>query len=193
MLHAMTDSFQDLDARLDRLERALDARGGIMVSALDGFIAALWLLPEAPPHEAWLASVLEFKEGEDSRTTADIVRVVLDHYNAVGYALRSEVYTPVFAIGDEDPETTIWQIWAEGFGHAVGLFSDAFEAWLSDDSATGDAFRLMVLMTGLAMDDGEVEQDMEAQEVAEMKANAPDIIVAALCELYDARLAASGA
>ncbi|MEI9904422.1 MAG: hypothetical protein WDN06_10960 [Asticcacaulis sp.] len=44
----------------------------------------------------------------------------------MGYALRTDTYTPIFAIGDEDLETTIWQIWAEGFGHAVGLFSDAF-------------------------------------------------------------------
>ncbi|MEI9904421.1 MAG: SEC-C metal-binding domain-containing protein [Asticcacaulis sp.] len=50
----------------------------------------------------------------------------------------------------------------------------------------------MLLLTGLAMEDGEVEQGMDADEVVEMKAGAPDIIVAALYELYDARLKASG-
>ncbi|MEI9904423.1 MAG: UPF0149 family protein [Asticcacaulis sp.] len=61
---------------LDRLERALDARGGIMVSALDGFIAALWLLPEQPLQAQWLAVVLEFEEDEDTRTLADLIRLV---------------------------------------------------------------------------------------------------------------------
>lgn len=188
------DETSDTDARIEKLERALIKHDGIIIAELDGFIAGLWLLPQEPKAEAWVPYVLGWgKEGEFV-ADPDLLRLVSDHYNGVGYELRSGAYQPVYMMSGEGEEEEIgWEPWIDGFAAVVGLYPDAFQAVVSAETEAGEAFRMLVALAGIAMGDEEVAQEMGPEAIAELGQAAPDMIPECLYVAYDAKLDASGA
>jgi len=185
------DDTTDTDARIAKLERALIAHDGIIIAELDGFITALWLLPEEPKAESWVPYVFGWgKEGEFV-ADPDLVKMVSDHYNSVGYELRAGTWQPVYMIGED--EAVAWEPWIDGFAAVVGLYPDAFQAVVSDETEEGEAFRMLVALAGIAMGDEEVAAEMGPEAIAELNEAAPDIIPECLYQVYDHKLAASGA
>ena len=188
------DEFDEIDARIARLEKALIAHDGIIIAELDGFIAALWLLPQEPKAESWVPYV--FGWGKDGEFVADpdLVKLVSDHYTGVGYELRTGSYHPVYMTSGEGADEDIgWEPWIDGFAAVVGLYPDAFQAVVSDETEVGEAFRMLVALAGIAMGDEEVAEEMGAEAIAELNEAAPDIIPECLYQVYDHKLAASGA
>ena len=185
------DDISDADIRIAKLEKSLIQHDGIIIAELDGFIAALWLLPEEPKAEAWVPYVFGWGKDAEFVADADLVKLVSDHYSGVGYELRSGTYQPVYMIGDD--EEVDWAPWIDGFAAVVGLYPDAFQAVVSAETEAGEALRMLVALAGVAMGDDEVAEEMGAEAIAELSQAAPDLIPECLYTVYDARLEASGA
>ncbi|WP_443748149.1 UPF0149 family protein [Asticcacaulis solisilvae] len=192
------DETTDPDVRVARLERALVEHDGILIAELDGFLAALWLLPQEAPAGKWLPIVFGWGKDEtyqgDSAADIELAKLIADHYNGVGFELRSGAYSPVYmAPDDEADDEVIWQPWAQGFGAAVGEFSEGFESLVAAETEAGEAFRMLVALIGVAMEDPDVAEDMGEENMAELAAAAPDLITECVYALYDAKLETSGA
>jgi len=188
------DDTTDIDARIARLERALIAHDGIIIAELDGFIAALWLLPEEPKAETWVPYV--FGWGKEGEFVADpeLVRLVSDHYNGVGFELRSGTYQPVYMMsGEGDEEEVAWEPWIDGFSAVVGLYPEAFEALMAADGEISESFQMLMALAAVAMGDEDTLSEMGETTVAEFSQAAPDLIPECVYALYDAKLETSGA
>ncbi len=185
------DDTTDTDARIAKLERALIRHDGIIIAELDGFIAALWLLLEEPKAEAWVPYVFGWGKEDAFVADPDLVKMVSDHYNSVGYELRAGTWQPVYMIGDD--ETVAWEPWIDGFAAVVGLYSDGFQDVVSAETEAGEALRMLIALAGVAMEDAEVAEEMGADAIAELNEAAPDLIPECVYALFDARLEASGA
>jgi uncharacterized protein len=191
------DDTTDPDVRVARLERALVRHDGILIAELDGFVTALWLLPQAAA-EQWLPVVFGWgkDEADERDVDADIelAKLIAEHYNGIGRELRTGAYSPVYmAPDDEADDSVIWQPWAQGFGAAVGEFAEGFEALVAAETEAGEAFRMLIALVGLAMGDPEVLEDMGAENAAKLGEAAPDMIPECVSALYEARLESSGA
>jgi len=185
------DDTTDTDARIAKLERALIAHDGIIIAEFDGFITALWLLPEEPKAEAWVPYVFGWgKEGEFV-ADPDLVKLVSEHYNGVGFELRSGAWQPVYMVGDD--EAVAWEPWIDGFAAVVGLYPEAFQATVSAETETGEALRMLIALAGVAMGDEDTTEEMGAEAIAELNEAAPDLIPECVYALFDAKLETSGA
>ncbi len=193
-MNAPHDDTTDTDARIEKLERALIAHDGIIVAELDGFIAALWLLPEEPKAETWVPYVFGWGKAGEFVADPDLVKLVSDHYNGVGFELRSGTYQPVYMISGEGAEEEVaWEPWIDGFSAVIGLYPETFEPLMAAEGDVSESFQMLMALAAIAMEDPETLAEMGEATVAELSQAAPDLIPDSLYALYDAKLEASGA
>ncbi|ESQ75223.1 UPF0149 family protein [Asticcacaulis sp. AC402] len=177
------------ELRLDKLEAALDAHG-MNLSIFDGYVTALWVMPEVPTDQ-WMTHVLSREDGESTDVDPALPGVIVDHFNAVGFDLRTEVYNPIYWL-DEDG-TEMWELWAEGFGRAIAHRPEFMEATMTDEeSEAAQALGFMLALAGLALGDEDLAEEITDGDVDELKTHASELLMQGLVELYTARRRANG-
>lgn len=190
----MTYDSNDIDLRVARLEAALVKHDGIVIAELDGFLTALWLLPKEAPADQWMPFLFSWRKDDGAGPDLELAKLIAEHYNSVGFELRSGTYQPIYmAPDDEADDTIIWEPWIEGFGGAIGLFPDAFEPLVAAEDDAGEMFRMLIALAGVAMKDPDMTADMGEETVAELAAAAPDLIPECVHTLYETKLETSGA
>ena len=175
----MTQSAQSFDA----LDRALLALGDevMVLGELDGFIAGLLLCPEMITPSEWLPEVWggEDPEGgpkfDDTDDARAVIGMIMAHYNEVADALhrRPRRYGPLLDVSEPNDEV-FWEFWIDGFQRAVALRPEAWEPMLHAEGEASEALILLLSLAAIARED--IEGEIPAAKVAEMQANAPDII-----------------
>ncbi len=142
---------QDEKALLDDLEAqlALISPDAMSLSLLDGFVAGLKVCPDPVPPEQWMPIVVN-PEWSEQDTVApinaagpEILRLgglLMEHYLSVRDAPRAgrRVYEPLLDI-DPVSDELMWEIWVEGFAHAVTLRPDALGQLGKDSAGAAEA------------------------------------------------------
>ncbi len=163
------------DAQIDQLGELLDEfavpHRGFNMEALDGFLSALAVTPQAVAIERWLPVVW----GEESTPqwtsnaqAASAQRLVLGHWNACQARVRNaddelpEHLSPLLWLPEnpDEPqpdELDVGNDWAHGFFSAVELCPEAWQAWIDGNEWIDEIF---VLLERLAT--GEIEPEPEA-------------------------------
>ena len=177
------------DPQFDALDRALLALGDevMVLGELDGFIAGLLLCPEMILPSEWLAEVWggESENGdeddgpgfESTDHAQSVIGMIRAHYNAVAETLhrRQGRYGPLLDVSEPSDEV-FWEFWIGGFQRAVALRPEAWDRILHAEGELGKA--LVTLLSLAAISREEIDVDLPPEEVADLKANAPDIIAA---------------
>lgn len=123
---------------LESLLLSIDDDEAMLLSALDGYLAGIavcpfLILPSEWMGPVWGTSLEEALAGHDAPKA---YKLVLGFYNEVIFTLDRGEYIPWL---DEDTDgSPFWEIWAEGFGKAMGLRP---QAWVE---IAGRASDLMV-------------------------------------------------
>ena len=178
-----------LPRHLQLLEASLteiDLVGGAMLpSELDGFVAGLAVCPATIGPREWLplalgTAVAAWPDGK--AVLRHCIRLVLSHRDGVDHALRDArgSYVPVFDI-DPGCGEVLWELWADGFGRAMALRPDAWEALVQDHAdgnpAGGDAaIALTGMRTLVALATCADAADPDAAPVAVLTGAAPALI-----------------
>ena len=182
-----------IPAYLDELESLLDALPGdpMGISELDGFLAGILVSPELIMPGEWLPMVWGAeKDGaptfESELQAQQIVELIMQHYNAVARALQNGrgEYTALFDV-DTRNDDTLWEIWIEGFAHAISLCADAWAEWTITDRATQVA--LFGLFELVRIDNR--KSTLPKDEIDELTRLAPDLIPAWIEDLHASRIA----
>lgn len=162
---------ESLPRRLERLEDGLAALprdyDAMTLGEIDGFVAAVIVCPVAIDPEEWLAHLWRTTESTETvnpALLADLRARILDHYRltALGLQAGEEGYAPIVYIEDETG-ATVWESWASGFGEAMQLRMESWDAV----RATGDAEALTALdglkeLVRIAAMEGPPPPDLEA-------------------------------
>ena len=167
----------------DALDRALIALGDevMLLGELDGYIAGLLLCPEMITPSEWLPEVWGGEDTDEdpgfvrTEQAQSVIGMIMTHYNEVADTLhrRPGRYGPLLDVSEPTDEV-FWEFWIDGFKHAVALRPKAWEPILQGEGEASDALILLLSLAAIAAQD--VEHDIPPADVAEMQANAPDII-----------------
>jgi uncharacterized protein len=117
---------------LRRLEAYLltaDERFAPLISELDGFLAALAILPEPIPQQEWLSEILgPSREVLDDAVHPDeILALILRMQHEVASALAADPPTYAALLDEDTDGSLMGEIWAEGFTRAVSLRQAAWD------------------------------------------------------------------
>ena len=148
----------------------------MLVSELDGFIAGILVCPDLILPGEWLPLIWGGDEGadavfENARQAEQLVKLVMDHYNAVAQDLTSGRYAPVLEV-DTRHDEVLWELWSEGFERAVELRPDSWAALLRESEPTRVAMSGLVTLVGIAQG----ESTLSEQQVQDLTQAAPDLI-----------------
>ena len=190
---------ETLPRRLELLEEGLAALpiecDAMTLGEVDGFIAGLLVCPVEIPPEEWLG--LLWRDFSDDGTTqlvpdataAALSERILDHYRRTGLQLRAaeEGYAPI-VYTEADSQATLWDTWASGFGEAMQVRMESWDAI----AATGDKDAIAAI-TGL-MELVRIATRPDPDSVLNEKdgtlnEDAPDLIPVWVETLFDWRLA----
>ncbi len=145
----------------------------------------------AVPATEWLPEVWNGAPGttpdlDDPAEYTLLLDRLLGHYNAVARDLKRGPghYGPLFSHDERDG--CIWELWADGFGRAVGLRPDHWDKVFNDDSALDvrDAARLLAALVV----DATVLPGKAPEIPRELRDDAPSLIPEVVEELYAYRL-----
>lgn len=179
----------DLTPSLERLDAMLMAipEPGMFLSEADGLFCAAVVGPEMIP----LEECLPFLWGGDAFDPSwgvdldELTALAAERYNTIVVELSEGTYAPLYDIDTDD--TSIWEIWMEGFESGMGLRLKAWERLLrrgKNQHAVEGALGLVALL-GL-MDPDVTPPDDKSPEVLEARANAPEAIPWFAMTLYQA-------
>ena len=182
MSRAQARSIERLDACLSRSEHGDDV---MLLTELDGFLAGLAVSPEPVPPAEWLDVVWDGDGAvfESDRAAAEARRLVVGHFNRVLRRLdRPGGYAPV--LEDDLDGSPLWEIWIAGFGKAVALRPDGWEAYAeAEDEDVRVALGVFLRLLDLADTVGSERDDVDA----ELDGAAPALIAGCLETLHRAR------
>ena len=173
---------------LDELERILDALPGdpMSVSQLDGFLTGILVSPTLILPSEWLKLVWGAEEDGDAvfETECDVQRaleLVMQHYNTIAAALQQGrgKFAAWFDVDTRNDET-LWEIWMEGFAHAMALRADAWVLAPNLDRATRAALSGLLELHRIANRESRLPKD----EIDELTRLAPDLIPAWVEDLH---------
>ncbi len=194
-------------AELDRLLATVPAeRHPLDVAMLDGFLAALQLLPGVVAPEAWLPFVFDAQgravvlPGEPA-TRRRAVDLVLRRYDELGaYIAAREPFEPViFELLDEEGNAlagrdaiAALEPWAEGFVNALTAFP-ALHDRLGGDDVEPDTLGAILRHLPVDPDDPSEESRVFAEEEADFERDYPladldeaiEALVAAVLDIAD--------
>jgi uncharacterized protein len=124
----LVDPLDELDALLNE---ASDEHEPLELSELDGFLAAMLVVPHPPAQAEWLAIAWggEGPPFPDAERTERLTALLLGRRAEIaGELLRGNIaYQPLYHI-DPNDEVPLWELWMEGFARGVELRRDA---WLA--------------------------------------------------------------
>ena len=137
------------DDRLERLSELLDARAvpfkGLNLEALDGFLSALAVGPDAVPMDEWGPRVWGGKppRWRDAEEAADVEALIVGHLRLVEQRVRHGgddlpdrlaplIWLPEDPSAHSDDALDVGRDWAEGFLRAVELRETAWSAWMEE-------------------------------------------------------------
>lgn len=172
---------------LDDLLQRLPTDAAMNIEGLDGFLTALWLVPqtlEQQPTAAWLPLVW----GGDGEGTApfpsqrqrkNTTVLVLRHLQAVACQLREDPdgWEPIFSVAEDgEREWASAQDWCIGFLQATDLAPEAWEP-LWDDPELGPLLVPVALLGGEA--DADAAEDLDDPAVVDqLSRSVPDLVLA---------------
>ncbi|MGZ8286478.1 MAG: UPF0149 family protein [Allosphingosinicella sp.] len=171
-----------IDAIVALLDEHPDGEDAPFISYIDGALAGLLLAPEPIPAEQWLPRLgagpeAGFADPADGERFADLLQ---DRQAEIAVELLQggAVFDPVYEMNDDGEPA--WQIWLLGFGEALALHREHFEAMIaSEDEDFGTAaMGLISLLATLPAFRGALseEEDQDLSELGDLTADAPDLI-----------------
>jgi len=148
------------DAQIERLAELLDQRAvpfkGLNLEALDGYLTAIALSPEAITKEEWEPAVWgkppRWADDEEAR---EVQAMLASHAAMAEQRVRHgdddlpDMLAPLLWLPDnldeveDDSELDVGRDWAMGFFAGVELREAAWEAWLDEDEWIEDIFDLI--------------------------------------------------
>ena len=169
----------ELSKNLRRLEQFLLGEAlnddAMLLSELDGFLAAVIVCPDRIAPSEWLP-VIWGDEGpvfETERQAQTVTGLIMGHYNDIIGQLDRGRYRPIYDI-DLD-ETVLWELWIEGYWRAMRLRPKAWSNLAQDEDE--DLQRALFVLTRLG-EFAEHPDDFEPMEFdEELEGLAPDMIV----------------
>jgi uncharacterized protein len=164
----------------------------MLVSELDGFVAGLLVCPDLILPSEWLPLVWGTDEDdapvfESAQQAEQLVKLVMEHYNATAHDLQSGRYAPVFEV-DTRHDDTLWELWIEGFQAAMQLRPDSWGAILRGAEAARVALSGLVMLIGIAQGSSTLTE----QEIQDLTEQAPDLIPAWVETLHAWRVGQQG-
>ena len=184
------------DAEVERLGEILDQlaipHGGFNMEALDGFLSALAVSPEAVPPSEWQQVVWgEQPAGyADTDEAFEAQRLLLGHWNACVARVKWQgedlpenlsplLWLPENPDAEQPDELDVGNDWAQGFFAAVDLRPDAWQAWLDTQDWIDEIFEYLErLATGVveAEHEGDPPAALSFKERMEIIASLPDML-----------------
>ncbi|AXK73242.1 YecA family protein [Lysobacter sp. TY2-98] len=147
------------DAQIERLSELLDQRAvpfkGFNLEALDGYLTALALSPEAVTFEEWETPVWgSTPRWADEDEARDVRALLATHAATAEQRVRygdddlPDTYAPLLWLPEnldehEDDELDVGRDWAMGFFRAVELREAAWEKWLDENDWIEEIFDLL--------------------------------------------------
>jgi uncharacterized protein len=148
------------DAQLERLSDLLDTRAvpfkGFNLEALDGFLSALAVSPEAVPAEEWQPVVWGGKppRWDNAGEAAEVDGLLQAHWNLVTQRVRHgsdelpDALAPLLWLPEdpsehEDDDLDVGRDWAYGFFRGVELREAAWDAWLDEHEWIDEIFGML--------------------------------------------------
>ena len=171
-----------LPRRLRQLDTLLmdlpDDSEGMLLSELDGFLAGIIACPDLILPSEWLPMVWGGGDDEhepvfeDQKQVEKLVRLIMEHYNAIVYDLRTRGHQPVFDV-DTRHDETLWEIWISGFERAIHLRPKSWSVFLETNDEDAIAAIGGIMMLG-AISRG--ESDLPKEKADLLTEAAPDLI-----------------
>lgn len=158
----------------------------MLLSEFDGFLAGIAVCPELIPPSEWLPVVWGGGDPlfDDEEQMQFIVKAIMDHYNDVVGSLARGNYCPIYDVDEDD--SCLWETWILGFGKALFLRPQAWDAFEAlDNESVDQAFFVLTRLLDLDQQPFGFEAfdaDAALEEIA------PDAIVWAVDQLHRARL-----
>lgn len=148
------------DAQLERLSDLLDTRAvpfkGFNLEALDGFLSALAVGPEAVPAEEWQPVVWGGKppRWDNAEEAAEVDGLLQAHWNLVTQRVRHgsdelpDALAPLLWLPEdpsehEDDDLDVGRDWAYGFFRGVELREAGWDAWLDEHDWIDEIFGML--------------------------------------------------
>jgi uncharacterized protein len=158
----------------------------MLLSTLDGFMSGVVVCPELILPGEWLPEIWGGEGGvfAEEREAQEILDLVMARYNEIAHDLgREGKFEPLLEIDSDD--TTIWEIWAEGFAAAMALRPDSWDVYdQAQDEVVSAAFHLLSSLAIWSMGEEETPPDI-AEEV---RRDAHEVIAQCLEALNAARM-----
>jgi len=158
-----------LPKNLQRLEHFLlspaVSEEGMLLTELDGFLAAIAVCPEQIPEPEWMLKIWGEEEPKfGSKAEKDsYFATVRDRYAETEATMKNDKYDPI--LEPDNDGSVLWEGWVAGFKQAVMLRP---ASWLIHDKASdGDArlaFSLLMRLAELEENDTEPQEGDEALE-----------------------------
>ncbi len=153
----------------------------MLIDELDGFLAGVIVCPEMILPSRWMPHIWSQSGAEDHAPVFDnmkqvqtVTGLIMDHYNSIATSLLPgpAAYEPVFAVDTRNDEV-LWELWAEGFRHAMALSSASWLAIIeSGDTDAVAAFSGLRSLIAIAIG----ESKLPEPEQHRLTAEAPDLI-----------------
>lgn len=115
----------------------------MLIEELDGFLAGVIVCPDMILPSRWMPHIWSETGSEDHapvfenmKQVQTVTGLIMDHYNVIATSLLPgpAAYEPVFAV-DTRNDDVIWELWIEGFAHALTLSPESWFAII----ASGDS------------------------------------------------------
>lgn len=160
---------------------------GMLLSELDGYLTGLIVSPDLVPQSRWLKPV--WGDGPPQfGNTADLQQfldLLMRHHNTIIDDLaRPGSYEPILET-DTRTNETLWELWVEGFAHAMKLAPAGWNRIRASDDE-GPKAALAGITKLAAFSDGRAK--MSETEEAQWDRQAPDLIPIWVQLLHEWRL-----
>jgi len=164
----LPDDLVELDRLLGDLPLEEEA---MILSQVDGLIAAILVVPEPIAPEEWLKLIWGGADrpfADQARTDRLIELVMARKAGVAGALIKGGLrYKPLYEF-DPLHDETLWEVWIDGFTQGIQLRREAWLARLKDEDE-----RLAFAATGLTI---LVDASLNPGKHSEAAADAPDLI-----------------
>lgn len=173
--------FEDLE---DFLLSDRAPESSMLLSDLDGFITGLAVSPVAIMPSEWFAEIWgqdgkpEFVDNDEAtRVASTILRRFHENCEALDTG-REDALNPIYWISPDG--TRIAADWAEGFMDAMRMRPDAWQPLFQDSHAI---LNLAPILSLTQDENGNLAHELQNPDIAEIHANAPDLIPEAVIRI----------
>ncbi len=164
----------------------------MLLTELDGFLTGLLVCPEAVPSHEWM-TVIWGTEADGIPPFEDPVDVqwfsnaVAARRNEIARDLDRSKLQPILDIDERDGEI-LWEYWVDGFGEAIALRPETWDA-LADSPESAAPWSRLARLIAIARN----ESELDSVEVNALEGQAMTELIDAVQLLYTARTRLLGA